>query len=63
MKEDKRIQDEEFTEEELNNLYNMRYRDEDKYDKIMGDIKNKVPFEKIVNELHEEKEESHGRTR
>ena len=63
MMEDKRIQDEEFTEEELNNLYNMRYHDEEKYGKIMGDIKNKVPFETIVDELHEEKEESHGRSR
>lgn len=61
--EDKRIQDEEFTEEELNKLFKMRYHDEEKYDKVMEDIKNKVPFEKIVDELHDEKEESHGRSR
>ena len=30
MIEDERIQDEKFTEEELNNLYNMRYHNEEK---------------------------------
>ena len=58
--EDKRIQDEEFTEEELDTLSKLQYTDEEKYNKIMNQIKNNESFEKISEGLrfHEPEHES-----
>lgn len=58
-----KIKNEEFTEEDLDVLANLKYHNLDGYQEKMKEIKNGTSFEKIISELHEQKEDNHGRSR